>query len=95
MNQRLLSGPVPWSQRLIAGLVALVGVAAAAILVVFSFVVGAALIGGVALFALGAYVRFRFGKPMFLRNIRAPAAERANAGNIIDAEYEVVRRESR
>ena len=95
MNQRLLSGPVPWSQRLVAGLVALAGIAVAALLLVFSFIVGAALIGGAALLALGAYVRFRFGKPIFPRVMRPPMPPAGNGASIIDAEYEVVRRESR
>jgi len=90
VNPRL-TGPVPWRQRVLTGVVALVGVLTAAVLLVFSFFVGAALIGGAALLAVGAYVRLRFGKPMIPR--RATAGGSSNPGTtIIDAEYEVIRR---
>ncbi len=93
MNPRMLSGPVPWRQRLVAGVVAVIGVLTAAVLLVFSFVVGAAVIGGAALLALAAYVRVRFGKPLIPRRASVHAGNVRNPGaTIIDAEYEVVRR---
>ncbi len=86
----MLSGPVPWGTRVVAALVALVGIAAAALVLVFSFFVGAALIGVAALLGTAAYVRFKFGKPILPRPMRRnPASD----GNVIDGEYEVVRRE--
>jgi len=38
-------------------------------------------------------VRFKFGKPILPRPMRAPMPPAGQAGNIIDGEYEVVRRE--
>lgn len=84
-----LSGPIPWSQRLAAVLVWLVGLAIAAAVLVAGFFVGAALLGVAAIVALGAWVRLRWGKPVMPRRSAAPRA----GETIIDAEYVVVRRE--
>ncbi len=84
-----MSGPVPFSRRLAAVLVWLVGLAIAAAVLVAGFFVGAALLGVAAIVALVAWVRLRWGKPLMPRR---PAAPRAGE-TIIDAEYIVVRRE--
>ena len=58
-----LSGPVPWTQRLVAILVWTAGLAVAAGVLVFGFFVGAALLGVAAIAGLIAWVRLRWGKP--------------------------------
>ncbi|MFO1494971.1 MAG: hypothetical protein U1F26_09950 [Lysobacterales bacterium] len=96
MNSPLLSGRVPWSQRIVAMLVWLIGLALTAGLLVFGFFVGAALLGIGALVALIAWIRLRLGKPIMPR--RAPTASASGAPRgttIIDAEYVVIRRDSR
>jgi hypothetical protein len=87
-----LSGPVPWTQRLVAILVWTVGLAIAAGVLVFGFFVGAALLGVAAIAGLIAWARLRWGKPVIPR--RAAAAARTGE-TIIDAEYVVIRREQR
>jgi hypothetical protein len=95
MHRGLLSGSVPWSQRIAAILVWLVGLALAGALLVFGFFVGAALLGIAAIAGLVAWARLRFGKPVFPGQ-RAPAAGTARPREtIIDAEYVVIRREDR
>lgn len=84
-----LSGPVPWSQRLAAILVWLVGLAIAAAVLVTGFFVGAALLGVAAIAALVAWARLRWGRPLAAPRTAAPRA----GETIIDAEYVVVRRE--
>lgn len=87
-----LSGPVPWTQRLVAILVWTVGLAIAAGVLVFGFFVGAALLGVAAIAGLIAWARLRWGKPVIPRH----AAAAARTGEtIIDAEYVVIRREQR
>lgn len=96
MNRMLLSGSAPWSQRLAAVLVWLVGLALAAGLLVFGFFVGAALLGIAAIAGLLAWARLRFGKPIF------PGRPQGTVGpaprtreTIVDAEYVVIRRDDR
>ena len=96
VNSPLLSGRVPWSQRIVAMLVWLIGLALTAGLLVFGFFVGAALLGIGALVALIAWIRLRLGKPIMPR--RAPTASASGAPRgttIIDAESVVIRRDSR
>jgi len=88
-----LSGPVPWTQRLVAILVWVVGLAIAAGVLVFGFFVGAALLGVAAIVGLIAWARLRWGKPVIPR--RAPSAAPRTGETIIDAEYVVIRREQR
>lgn len=88
-----LSGPVPWTQRLLAILVWVVGLAIAAGVLVFGFFVGAALLGVAAIVGLIAWARLRWGKPVIPR--RAPSAAPRTGETIIDAEYVVIRREQR
>ena len=88
-----LSGPVPWTQRLVAILVWAVGLAIAAGVLVFGFFVGAALLGVAAIVGLIAWARLRWGKPVIPR--RAPSAAPRTGETIIDAEYVVIRREQR
>lgn len=88
-----LSGPVPWTQRLVAILVWVVGLAIAAGVLVFGFFVGAALLGVAAIAGLIAWARLRWGKPVIPR--RAPSAAPRTGETIIDAEYVVIRREQR
>ena len=89
-----LSGPVPWTQRLVAILVWTAGLAVAAGVLVFGFFVGAALLGVAAIAGLIAWVRLRWGKPVIPRRAGATAAPRTGE-TIIDAEYVVIRREQR
>ena len=89
-----LSGPVPWTQRLVAILVWVVGLAIAAGVLVFGFFVGAALLGVSAIVGLIAWARLRWSKPVIPRRAGASAAPRAGE-TIIDAEYVVIRREQR
>lgn len=89
-----LSGPVPWTQRLVAILVWAAGLAIAAGVLVFGFFVGAALLGVAAIAGLIAWARLRWGKPVIPRRAGASAAPRAGE-TIIDAEYVVIRREQR
>lgn len=88
-----LSGPVPWTQRLVAILVWVVGLAIAAGVLVFGFFVGAALLGVATIVGLIAWARLRWGKPVIPR--RAPSAAPRTGETIIDAEYVVIRREQR
>lgn len=83
-----LTGPVPWSQRLAALLVWLVGLVIAAAVLVAGFFVGAALLGVAVIAVLVAWARLRWGKPLAVRRPAATPRE-----TIIDAEYVVVRRE--
>jgi hypothetical protein len=95
VSSPLLTGSVPLGQRLAAVLVWLVGLALAAGLLVFGFFVGAALLGIGALAALIAWVRLRLGKPIIPRRAGSqPQAARPGA-TIVDAEYVVIRRDSR
>lgn|GEM_PF-1887935 len=96
MNRLLLSGPVPWSQRIMALLVWLIGLALAAALLVFGFFVGAALLGIGAIVALIAWVRLRFGKPIFparFSRVQQPPPSTRQRETIVDAEYVVIRRD--
>lgn len=96
MNRGLLSGSVPWSQRIAAVLVWLIGLAFAAGVLVFGFFVGAALLGVAALVGLVAWARLRWGKPIFPGQPRGAAGPTPRAPQtIIDAEYVVIRREER
>lgn len=96
MDRSLLSGSVPWGQRIAAVLAWLVGLALLAGLLVFGFFVGAALLGIAAIAGLVAWARLRFGKPIFpgQRPAAGAAAPRARE-TIIDAEYVVIRRDER
>jgi len=84
-----LSGRVPFSQRLAALLVWLVGLAIAAAVLVAGFFVGAALLGIAAIVAIAAWVRLRWGRPLMPQ--RATASR--SGETVIDAEYVVIRRE--
>lgn len=93
----LLTGRVPWSQRIAAMLVWLIGLALTAGLLVFGFFVGAALLGIGALVALVAWIRLRLGKPIIPRRAATPGATPGapRGTTIIDAEYVVIRRDTR
>jgi len=94
VDRLLLSGSIPWTQRVAAVLVWLVGLALVAGLLVFGFFVGAALLGIAAIGGLVAWARVRFGKPIFPG--QKPRAAPPRAGEtIIDAEYVVIRRDER
>lgn len=101
LNRLLLSGSVPWTQRVVAALVWLVGLSLAAALLVFGFFVGAALLGIAALTAVIAWARLRWGKPIFPRTAGArtdapSSGPRQRTGEtIIDAEYVVIQRNER
>lgn len=83
-----LSGPVPWSRRIAALIVWLIGLGIAAAVLVAGFFVGAALLGVAVLAGLVAWARLRWSKPLVTRHGAPRAGE-----TIIDAEYVVVRRE--
>jgi hypothetical protein len=92
----LLSGSTPWTQRIAAVLVWLVGLALVAGLLVFGFFVGAALLGVAAIAGLVAWARLRFGKPIFPgQRSGAPATAPRTRQTIIDAEYVVIRRDDK
>ena len=77
-------------------LVWLVGLSLVAAVLVFGFFVGAALLGIGAIAGLIAWVRLRFGKPIFpARFSRAPQPRSSTRPRetIVDAEYVVVRRD--
>lgn len=96
MDRMLLSGSIPWPQRVAAVLVWLVGLALLAGLLVFGFFVGAALLGIAAIAGLIAWARLRFGKPIFPgQRGSAPGPAPRAAETIIDAEYVVIRRDDR
>jgi hypothetical protein len=98
LNQPLLGGSVPWTQRLLAGVFWLIGLAMAGALLVFGFFVGAALLGIAAVAGLIAWARLRWGKPIFpgAAGSGAPPRPRQRSGEtIIDAEYVVIKREQR
>lgn len=101
MNRLLLSGQVPWTQRVAAALVWLVGLSLAAALLVFGFFVGAALLGIAAITAIIAWARLRWGKPIFPRTAGArpgaprPGPAQRTGETIVDAEYVVIRRNQR
>lgn len=97
MNQPLLGGSIPWTQRLIAAVFWLLGLAMVGAVLVFGFFVGAALLGIAAVGGLIAWARLRWGKPI-IPGVAKPSATgtRQRSGEtIIDAEYVVIRREQR
>jgi hypothetical protein len=96
VDRLLLSGSTPWTQRVAAVLVWLVGLALAAGLLLFGFFIGAALLGIAAIAGLIAWARIRFGKPILPRQPAASGrpAQRARE-TIVDAEYVVIRRDDR
>lgn len=96
MSSPLLTGSVPFAQRIAAVLVWLVGIAITASLLVFGFFVGAALLGVAAIVALVAMIRLRLGKPIIpRRSAPAGSAPPRTGATIVDAEYVVIRRDSR
>jgi hypothetical protein len=97
LNRLLLTGSIPWTQRLAAVAVWLVGLAMAAALLIFGFFVGAALLGIAALAGLIAWARLRWGKPVFpnARPSPGPGARARTGETIVDAEYVVIRRDQR
>lgn len=95
LNRLLLSGSIPWSQRIAAGLVWMIGLALVAAMLVFGFFVGAALLGVAAIAAIVAWVRLRWGKPIFPGRMPPMQAPPRRGETIIDAEYVVIRRDER
>lgn len=95
LNRLLLSGRIPWGQRIAAALVWLIGLALVAGLLVFGFFVGAALLGVAAIAGIVAWVRLRWGKPVFPGQMPPRQAPPRQGETIVDAEYVVIRREER
>lgn len=97
LNQPLLGGSIPWTQRLLAGVFWLIGLAMAGGLLVFGFFVGAALLGIAAVAGLIVWVRLRWGKPVFPSTFSSASrqAPKRSGETIIDAEYVVIKREQR
>lgn len=97
LNRLLLSGRIPWGQRIAAVLVWLIGLALVAALLVFGFFVGAALLGVTAIVGVVTWARLRWGKPIFPGQVppRASAPPPRTGETIIDAEYVVIRRDER
>lgn len=95
LNRLLLSGSIPWRQRIVAVLVWLIGLALAAALLVFGFFVGAALLGVAVIAGIIAWVRLRWGKPIFAGRMPPTAQAPRQGETIIDAEYVVIRRDER